>query len=175
MSTSRYYALIKRIIHEQAPTQQVDVHWYDFDYLRQTIQAYLLAKQTRVPLSKLEQGFITDAESEINNFFVEPTLLVINEIVALGQEDSNFDDGIGQNQFDNILNHWSVQSDKAKAIGKGLTPDSLSSFSLTPQHDWVPASINLLEEMLSGYSETHDLSVAELQAIFGERLVDAYW
>jgi hypothetical protein len=68
-----------------------------------------------------------------------------------------------------------VQSDKAKAIGKGLTPDSLSSFSLTPQHDWVTASINLLEEMLSGYSETHDLSVAELQAIFGERLVDAYW
>lgn len=175
MSTSRYYAQIKRIIHEQAPTQPVDIHWYDFDYLRQAIHAYLLAKQTRVTLNKLEQSFITDAESDIDKFFVEPTLPVINEITALDQKDSDFDDDSDQDQFDNILNRWSIQSDKAKAIGKGLTPDLLSGFSLTPKNDWVPVSINLLEEILSGYSEIHDLSVAELQAIFGKRLVDAYW
>lgn len=176
MSTSRYYAQIKRIIHDQAPTQPVvDIHWYDFDYLKQTILAYLIAKQTRLPLSKLEQNFIAAAEAEINEFFVEPTLPVVDELAALDQEDSNFDDAPDEDKFINIINRRSVQSDKARAIGQSLKPESLNGFSLTPQTDWVPAPFNRLDEILSGYSEAHDLSAGELQAIFGEDLVDAYW
>lgn len=182
--SNRYETRIANIINDSPRTRmKTPLHWYDFADLAATIHDYLNAKMARASLTASEQQLLTttgralaidNGEAAADDIYLAasfPKLARLNCIIAEERTSwGHFTQDINQEMAD-----FEQRTVAVRKIGESLEPATLSSISMQPRQDWVALPFLYFEELLTGYSQTHQLTTNDLIMIFGGRMVQAYW
>lgn len=182
MAMNRYQQQIRQIIHAQDRHASIsELRWYDYAFLPQTVSIYLKAKATRVKLSLLEQRFLnsakvedaTDDNIDLELAYFDPDWSHTQRLVELDTLDEK--NMLESTDFDHSFQAYSAMADSIRHLGETITPADFDYFSMTPHTGWASVPSNFLEYLLTGYTKHTMLNPHDLQQIFDQRLVQAYW